>query len=123
MADMTGLVPSQVADIRNPHQPESFKMLSSEEQSALVRCHKNLGHPSPERLSTVLRQQGYRPGIAKAAWNINARCASQVLHPSLLGRVHFAMTLISTTEFALMACLGQTAKERIPHVSHGRLVL
>ena len=64
---MTGLVPSQVADIRNPHQPESFKMLSSEEQSALVRCHKNLGHPSPERLSTVLRQQGYRPGIAKAA--------------------------------------------------------
>lgn len=67
MADMTGLVPSQVADIRNPHQPESFKMLSSEEQSALVRCHKNLGHPSPERLSTVLRQQGYRPGVAKAA--------------------------------------------------------
>ena len=67
MADTTGLVPSQVTDMRNPHQPESFKMLSSEEQSALVRCHKNLGHPSPERLSTVLRQQGYRPGIAKAA--------------------------------------------------------
>lgn len=70
LADVTGLVPSQVADIRNPHQPESFKMLSTEEQSALVRCHKNLGHPSPERLSTVLRQQGYRPGIAKSSSGI-----------------------------------------------------
>ena len=67
LTDMAGLVPSQQVDIRNPQQPESFKMLSSEEQSTLVRCHKNLGHPSPERLSTVLRQQGYRPAIAKAA--------------------------------------------------------
>ena len=48
-------------------QPESFRSLPRDEQIALLRCHKNLGHPNPEKLSTVLRQQGYRPEVAKAA--------------------------------------------------------
>ena len=62
-----GLTKAQHCDLQNPKQPEAFLSLSKEEQSALVRCYKNLGHPSPERLSTVLRQQGYRPEVAKAA--------------------------------------------------------
>ncbi len=58
---------SQHCDLNNPRQPNSFRSLPRDEQSALIRCHKNLGHPSPERLYTVLRQQGYRPEVAKAA--------------------------------------------------------
>ena len=61
------LTESQHCDLNNPKQPEAFRNLPREEQSALIRCHKNLGHPSPEKLSTVLRQQGYRPEVAKAA--------------------------------------------------------
>ena len=64
---------SQQCDVNNPQQPESFRSLPRDEQSALVRCHKNLGHPSPERLNTVLRQQGYRPEVAKAA--LEFRCS------------------------------------------------
>ena len=58
---------SQHCDLNNPRQSSSFRSLPRDDQSALVRCHKNLGHPSPERLYTVLRQQGYRPEVAKAA--------------------------------------------------------
>ena len=63
----TALSDSQHCDLTNPKQPESFRILPRDEQTALVRCHKNLGHPSPERLSTVLRQQRYRPEVARAA--------------------------------------------------------
>ncbi len=41
---------SQVADMENVQQPESFRLLPRDEQTAIVRAHKNLGHPSPERL-------------------------------------------------------------------------
>ena len=61
------LTESQHCDLTNPKQPEVFRNLPRDEQSALIRCHKNLGHPSPERLSTVLRQQGYRSEVVRAA--------------------------------------------------------
>ena len=61
------LTESQRADLENIKQPESFKQLTKEEQQAIVRIHKNLGHPNPERLSTLLRQQGFRAEVARAA--------------------------------------------------------
>ena len=62
-----GLTPSQLHDLRSSSQSNRFKELSPEERSMIIRAHKNLGHPSPERLSTMLRSQGYRAEIAKAA--------------------------------------------------------
>ena len=61
---------SQHCDLNNLKQPESFRSLPRDEQTALIRCHRNLGHPSPEKLSTVLRQQGYRPAVARAALDL-----------------------------------------------------
>ena len=76
--DMT-LTPSQNSDLRNPSQNAKFRNLSKDEQMALIRAHKNLGHPSPERLSTILRQQGYRAEIAQAALEFKCSvCMSQV---------------------------------------------
>ena len=69
---------SQVADVENVQQPESFRLLPRDEQTAIVRAHKNLGHPSPERLSTLLRQQGFRAAIAQAA--LEFRCSTCEAH-------------------------------------------
>ena len=43
------LTSSQVADVRNASQSARFLALPKDEQVALLRAHKNLGHPSPER--------------------------------------------------------------------------
>ena len=73
------LTPSQEHDMHNPRQSERFKRLSKEEQQILLRAHKNLGHPSPERLSALLRSQGYRAEIAQAALDLQCSvCQSQV---------------------------------------------
>lgn len=61
------LTHSQTSDLKNQQQSDVFKSLPKDEQIALIRAHKNLGHPSPERLSSLLRQQGFRPEVARAA--------------------------------------------------------
>ena len=48
-------------------QSAHFKTLTREEQQALIRAHKNLGHPHAEKFSSILRQQGFRPEVARAA--------------------------------------------------------
>ena len=48
---------------------ESIKSLSKEDHNTLTKIHKNLGHPSAERMSTIMLQQGYRPEMVKAARN------------------------------------------------------
>ena len=50
-----------------PEQHERFIALSKEEQQLIQRSHQNLGHPNPERLSAILRQQGFRPEVCQAA--------------------------------------------------------
>ena len=61
------LLPSQESDLKSSQQSSVFSSLPKDEQIALIRAHKNLGHPSPERLSSLLRQQGFRPEVARAA--------------------------------------------------------
>ena len=55
-----------------------FQHLAKDEQSLIWRSHQNLGHPSPEKLSTILRQQGYRPEICQAA--LQLQCPTCVKH-------------------------------------------
>ena len=69
----TGLTSSQQVDSLEQSQGSRFKALPRDEEIALIRAHKNLGHPSPERLSTILRSQGYRPEVSQAA--LELRCS------------------------------------------------
>ena len=72
------LTPTQAHDLRNPEQSDRFKNLSLEERSMLIKAHKNMGHPSPERLSTMLRSQGYRAEVVRAALELKwSACKSQ----------------------------------------------
>ena len=52
---------------KTPQQHATMQALSKEDQSLLMKIHKSLGHPNPERLSTMMLKQGYRPELARAA--------------------------------------------------------
>ena len=41
--------------------------LTAEEKVILRKAHVNMGHLAPEKLSQLLKQQGFRPGMVKAA--------------------------------------------------------
>jgi transposase InsO family protein len=81
---------------RNPMEQEDnasknnrFLALPREEQAMLRRAHQNLCHPSPEQLSMVLRNQGVRPEVSQAVFDMKcATCASQqkpkIARPSTL---------------------------------------
>jgi len=47
-----------------------FRALPREEQAMLKRAHKNLCHPSAEQLSAALRNQGCRPEIHQAVFDM-----------------------------------------------------
>ena len=79
-------IPSNIQESSNEHDHdsttnqtlkipvhESMKALSREEQQTLAKIHKNLGHPSAERMNTIMLQQGFSPGMVKAARNF--QCA------------------------------------------------
>ena len=57
--------------------PEAMKALSKEDQNLLSKIHKNMGHPSPERMSTVMLQQGFRPEMVKAARHFQCPVCTQ----------------------------------------------
>ena len=66
-----------------------FLSLPREEQAMLRRAHQNLCHPSPEQLSMVLRNQGARPEITQAVFDMPCEtCAShkqpKIARPSTL---------------------------------------
>ena len=49
------------------HEHEAFQRLPKNEQQTISKIHKNMGHPSPERMSTLMLQQGFRPEMIQAA--------------------------------------------------------
>jgi hypothetical protein len=61
------LTESQQADAESPTQSAHFRSITKDEQQALIRAHKNLGHPHAEKFSSIIRQQGFRPEVARAA--------------------------------------------------------
>ena len=46
---------------------ETVRNLPRHEQKMLAKIHKNLGHPNPEQMSTLMLQQGFRPDMVQAA--------------------------------------------------------
>lgn len=77
------LTSSQAADLHNPKQSARFRALPRDEQMALLRAHKNLGHPSGERLSTLLRSQGFRAELAQAALELKCSACQEQQQPRL----------------------------------------
>ena len=55
------------------HGPR-FLSLTPEEKQSLVRIHRNMGHPSAERLMHLLRQQGFRSECVDAVQDM--RCST-----------------------------------------------
>ena len=78
-----GLTSSQVSDVHSAKQSARFQALPRDEQVALLRAHKNLGHPSGERLSTLLRAQSYRAEIAQAALDLKCSTCQESQQPKL----------------------------------------
>ena len=64
-----------------PAKPgDRFLALSREEQMMLRRAHQNLCHPSPSKLSAVLRSQGARSDLTQAVFDMPCDvCASKQL--------------------------------------------
>ena len=54
------------ADIQSQMHGNRFLTLPPEERSLLIRVHKNLGHPSKQVLSQVLRQKGFPTTMIQA---------------------------------------------------------
>ena len=77
-AGVPEITKSQQADLESVQQSEKFRLLPRDEQIAIIRAHKNLGHPNAERLSTLLRQQGFRAAVAQAA--LEFRCSTCEAH-------------------------------------------
>ena len=86
---------SQKADLENPKQPESFQALTSQEKQSLIRSHKNLGHPNPERFSSLLRQQGFRSEVARAALDYQCSICKSQAKP----RLHYPATIREELDF------------------------
>ena len=55
-----------------------FRSLPKWEQQMTIKLHKNLGHPSDERLSRALQVNGSRPEVVQAALEI--KCAACAAH-------------------------------------------
>ena len=75
------LTKSQQHDCINPNQGESFKQLPRHEQISILKWHKNLGHPSHDRLCTIMQQQGCRPEMTKAARELQCSVCQQQTQP------------------------------------------
>ena len=80
-SEIPELTHSQNSDLNNPNQDQTFRNSPRDEQIALLRAHRNLGHPSPERLSTILRQQGFRAEVAKAALQMKCSVCQESTQP------------------------------------------
>ena len=61
--------------------------LTADEKMILRKAHVNMGHLAPEKLAQLLKQQGFRPGMMKAAREFQCpecdACAAQCLAASL----------------------------------------
>ena len=77
------LTPSQEQDLTDVKQSERFRALPKDEQQMILRAHKNFGHPSPERLSTLLRSQGFRAEVAQAALDLRCSICNAQQQPKL----------------------------------------
>ena len=64
-------------------QHSSFRSLSAAERSWLAKAHKNLGHPSGERLAALLTQQQYPARLVEASRHFQCSTCQESQQPKL----------------------------------------
>ena len=70
-------------DCESSNQGPKFKALTGYERQTLLRLHKNLGHPSPQVLAQVLRQQGYPSHLIKGLEDMKCSTCIQQQAPKI----------------------------------------
>ena len=71
------------AESSDPGQGWAYRQLSGAERQWLAKIHKNLGHPSPDRLAQTLLGQGYQSRIVEAARQYQCSTCMEGKHGSL----------------------------------------
>ena len=64
------------------HGPR-FLQLSKEEQSFALKVHRNMGHPTPDRLSWLLKQQGFRPDAVQSPHDLRCSACESLKVPKI----------------------------------------
>ena len=67
-----------MCDLQSQQHGPRFLQLSAEERALIPKAHRNLGHPSPERLSWLLKQQGYRSEVSQGVFDM--KCSACEMH-------------------------------------------
>lgn len=73
----------EAVDISSEHHGPRFRALSSLERQAIVKCHKNLGHPSADRLKFLMKQQSFRPEMIEAIDDFKCSLCAEMKGPQL----------------------------------------
>jgi hypothetical protein len=73
--------PESSQELNRNHQGDAFKSLPPWEQTQLIRIHKNLGHPTNEKLANALKLQGQRPEVIRAALELRCTVCSACAAP------------------------------------------
>ena len=95
------------------HGP-AVMQLSREDRALLVKIHKNAGHPGPDKLAYLLRQQGYRPELVAAVPDLACSACAMLSRPKIsIGHQQFTHHVISTISFPWMAILGRINREHL----------
>ena len=74
---------SSQLDVYSRTQGPRFRALPVEARQILIRMHKNLGHPSAQVLSQVLRQQGYSSELVKGVEDLKCSVCQKHQQPKL----------------------------------------
>lgn len=64
------------------HGPR-FLQLSPEERNFVLKAHRNMGHPTPDRLSWLLKQQGFRPDVVQAPYDLRCSACESLKNPKI----------------------------------------
>ena len=70
-------------DLQNPQHGPLFKQLSRQDRALLLKIHKNAGHPGPDKLAYLLKQQGFRPEVVAAASDLQCSACQAVSRPKI----------------------------------------
>ena len=75
-------------DVQSWHHGPGFLKLSKEERSFVLKAHRNMGHPTADRLSWLLKQQGFRPDVVQAPHDLRCSACEANKDPKLSRPAH-----------------------------------
>ena len=72
---------SSLIDLSSNNHGTSFRQLSVYDRQLIVKAHKNLGHPSNDRLAMLLKQQGASPEVIEGVHSFQCSVCSMQSPP------------------------------------------